>query len=88
MYDFDVVSINETWLRKSTTYPMTFPGYTLIRSDSVTKPLGFGGVAVLAKESLNAKIVSKPAAVNDSKLESVWTELRAGHNRSVLFCSL
>ena len=88
VHDFDVVSKNETWLRKSTTHLMTFPGYTLIRSDRVSKPLGFGGVAVLAKESLNAKIVTKPAAVNDSKLESVWTELRAGNHRSMLFCSL
>ena len=88
LHGFDAVSVNETWLRKSTTNIMAFPGYKLLRSDRTFKPYGFGGVAVLARESLNPKIVSKPAAVCDSKLESVWTELRVGHNRTVLFCSL
>ena len=88
VHDFDVISINETWLRKSTTHIMSIPGYRLIRSDRVVKPLGYGGVAVLARESLNAKLVQKPAAVNASKLESVWTEMRVANHKSVLFCSL
>ena len=87
LHNYDAISINETWLRKATTGLMRIPNYTFLRADRTVKPLGFGGVAVLVRDSLDARIVQKPAAVNDSKIESIWTELRVAKHKTVLFCS-
>ena len=86
-HKFDVLSINETWLRRSTQNLMTIPGYNLRRADRSAAPLGYGGVAILARDSLRVTVVQKPVAVGTSRLESMWTEIGIASNKKVLVCT-
>ena len=66
---------------------MAIPGYSLRRADRSVAPLGYGGVAVLTRDSLRVTVVQKPAAVNTSRLESIWAEIGIANNKTVLVCS-
>lgn len=87
IHRFDLLSINETWLRKSTHNLMKIPGYSLKRADRSVAPLGYGGVAVLYRDSLTAKVADKPASICTSRLESIWIEVKIANNKTVLICS-
>ena len=63
------------------------PGYQLLRRDR-PDGRGYGGIAVLVKETFVVTVVDGPDQVlAGSKLESLWVRIRAG-SQQVLLCSL
>ena len=85
-HDYDAVVLCETWL-KPTTHGryVPVPGYQLLRRDR-PDGRGYGGVAVLVKESFAVTVVDGPDQVTaGSKLESLWVQIRAGPQKVLLF---
>ena len=76
---YDVLSVTETWLKTSTpTRLLTFPGYRVFRADRPDKS-GYGGVAVLCRNDIEATVIkAPPAASTSSKLESLWLDVKPG----------
>lgn len=87
-HGYDVVVLCETWLKPSTDNRLIpVPGYQLLRRDRADGR-GYGGVAVLVKDSFSATVMEGPDQVTaGSKLESLWVRIRAGQQKVVL-CSL
>ena len=73
----DVCIITETWLRSATASRLvTFPGYALHHADR-HGDAGYGGVAVLVRDSYAASVIPQPAAdCVDCRLESLWLRVK------------
>ena len=76
---YDLLSITESWLKPSTpSRLLSFPGYRLFRADRPDKS-GYGGVAVLCRDGVEASVISVPSATGpSSKMEALWLNVRAG----------
>ena len=87
-HGYDVIALCETWLKPAThSRFLPVPGYQLLRRDRADGR-GYGGVAVLVRETFAATVVDGPDRVTaGSQLESLWVQLRAGQQK-VMFCSL
>ena len=74
---YDICVLTETWLRSATPFRLvTFPGYALHRAD---RPggAGYGGVAVLVRDSYEASVIPQPASdCADCRLESLWLRVK------------
>lgn len=77
-YDL-LLSVTETWLKPSTpTRLINFPGYRVFRADRPDKT-GYGGVAVLCRDGIDASVIAVPPATNpSSKMESLWLIVKPG----------
>ena len=87
-HGYDVVALCETWMKPTTPDRLIpVPGYRLLRRDRADGR-GYGGVAVLVKETMTATVMKEPDQVTaGSKLESLWVRIRAGR-QSIVLCSL
>ncbi|KAF0311130.1 hypothetical protein FJT64_018016 [Amphibalanus amphitrite] len=76
-FDHDFFLLTETWLRSATaTRLVTFPGYTLHRADR-PGDAGYGGVAILARDSYQAAVIPQPPAdCAGCLLESLWLRVK------------
>ncbi|KAF0298386.1 hypothetical protein FJT64_004253 [Amphibalanus amphitrite] len=86
---YDIVLLAETWLKP--TVPnrlLVIPGYSVHREDR-PDGRGYGGVAVVAREDLTVTPL-KPATQRppDSRLETIWSLVRADRGRRLVLCSL
>ncbi|KAF0298489.1 hypothetical protein FJT64_004166 [Amphibalanus amphitrite] len=80
--DYDICVITETWLRPATASRLvTFPGYTLHRADR-PGDAGYGGVAILVKDSYTASVIPQPASdCAACRLESLWLRVKPATGR-------
>ena len=85
-FGYDIAVLCETWLRPNVPNRLVvFPGYTLHRSDRKFAPKGYGGVAVLSRDGIEAKRISVPAsASNQSRLETLWSLFRWNRSKVVI----
>jgi len=76
----------ETWLKsRDANRLLVFPGFTLRRYDRKFSPLGYGGVAVLFRDDLDAKKINVPVSLNKlCKLESLWNVFSWERNKVVV----
>ena len=76
---YDLLSVTETWLKPSTPNRLlSFPGYRIFRADRPDKS-GYGGVAVLCRNAIDASVIAVPPAANpSSKMESLWLSVGSG----------
>ncbi|KAF0303911.1 hypothetical protein FJT64_024168 [Amphibalanus amphitrite] len=86
---YDIVLLAETWLKP--TVPnrlLVIPSYSVYREDR-PDGRGYGGVAVVAMEDLTVTPL-KPATQRppNSRLETVWSLVRADRGRRLVLCSL
>ena len=80
---YDLLSITETWLKPSTpSRLLSFPGYRVFRADRPDRS-GYGGVAVLCRDGIDASVIAVPPASDpSSRIESLWLSVgssRCGH---------
>ena len=85
---FELISVSEPWHKPATPNRcVPVPGYQLLRSDR-PDGRGYGGVAVLVRNALNATVIGRPGGLTEgSKLETLWVQVRAG-KRLVMLCSM
>ena len=93
LYGFDVMGLAETWLTANVpSRLLSVPGYKLYRADrprSSGLPAGHGGVAILARETLEVTILPRPSTETQqqSNLEIIWAKIRMGKERQFIFSS-
>ena len=89
-FDYDFVVLSETWLKSSVPNRLlTFPGYSLKRSDRSYAPLGHGGVAILFRDSYVLKPIKVPLSDGPNcKLESLWSLFTWDKNRRLIIAAL
>ena len=85
----DLITLSETWLKPRVPNRLvTFSGYQLIRADRVDG-LGFGGVAILARDGYKLTALPKPESNNPTtKLETAWARLTVGRDRGIVICAM
>ena len=85
-FNYDFVVLSETWLRPCTPSRfLNFPGYVIKRADRAWPPKGYGGVAVVYRDTYECKPIKVPAAEQaDTKLESLWNLFRWDNNRVIV----
>jgi len=85
-FDYDIMVLCETWLKsRDANRLLVFPGFTLRRYDRKFSPLGYGGVAVLFRDDLDAKKINVPVSLNKlCKLESLWNVFSWERNKVVV----
>ena len=73
---YDLLVINETWLKPSTPNRLlTIPGYSIRRADR-PDGRGYGGVALLVRDQMSAVTLKLSTQSHpDSLLESAWSLL-------------
>ena len=88
LHGYDVICLSETWMKSSTPNRLIpVPGYQILRRDRPDGK-GYGGVAVLVRQPLEATLIECPGEPTaESRLESLWVQIGAGPRR-VMVCSL
>ena len=92
VHDFHLLALSETWLSPNVpTRLLTIDGYTLHRCDRPKNsrlPKGYGGVALLARDTLNVEILDRPTTVSlTSNVEIIWALIRRDDHVRLLFAS-
>lgn len=77
---FDVLLLSETWLKPEIpTRFLNIPNYTVIRHDrqsTSSQSYGYGGVAVIIRETIPHKIINVTTMNRHSNIEVLWVKAR------------
>ena len=93
VYGFHVLGISETWLNDHIPDRLlNISGYKLYRSDRPKNsklPVGHGGVAILARESVSVSVLPRPVTESQchSNLEIIWAKMRTGMEQQFIFAT-